>query len=410
MFSIVLSYCSTIILSQSSVILVIIISLFVYYVTKNNDYFEKRGVVYIKPNFFLGSLAPAILKKKTFMEVYTDIIKKYPNHGFIGIFDFLKPLYILKDPDLIKQVCVKDGDNFLDHRFTIDAEVEPIVGRNLFAIKGQKWREMRHILTPAFTSSKMKFMFELIRECTERTILHINSHLTEKNEFNFETVDFFSRFANDIIATTAFGLETNSMENRENEFYKHGRIISCLATVIFTIKFIIANTLPWIIKTFRINILDKYSVEYFRNIMVKTMHEREKSDIKRPDLIHLLLQAKHKGKILEEHETEEVFEKCAKSIDWTENDFLAQCLLFYMAGFETSSTTMTFMAYELAINPDIQQRLFQVISELWNNCQNSPNYEEINKLKYLDMVLSETLRKWTPVTGVDRVCNSTYER
>lgn len=80
--------------------------IFYYFVTKNNDYFEKRGVVFVEPTFFLGSLAPAILKKKSFMDVYTDILKKYPEQGFVGIFDFLMPLYILKDPELIKQVRV----------------------------------------------------------------------------------------------------------------------------------------------------------------------------------------------------------------------------------------------------------------------------------------------------------------
>lgn len=425
MFAAILFLINSILFSYSTVFFVIICSIFYYFVTKDNDYFEKRGVVYIKPTFFLGSLAPAILKKKTYMDTYTDILKRYPKEGFVGIFDFLKPLYILKDPEVIKQVCVKDGDNFLDHRFTVDPEVEPIVGRNLFAIKGQRWRDMRHILSPAFTSAKMRFMFQLIRECTERTIAHVDKERKGKS-FHFEAMDFLSRFANDIIATTAFGLEVNSVKNHENEFYKHGRIIACLATVLFTIKFIISNTLPWVMRTFRITILDKNSVNYFRNIILNTLHDREQNKGTRPDLIHLLLEAKHKGRIMDEQETEEAFENCVKSIEWTENDFVAQCLLFFMAGFETSSTTMTFMSYELASNKDMQDRLYEEIKDAWKGM--TPTYEDINKLKYLDMVLSgnvmcfyekslkfsvsiiiiETLRKWTPVTGVDRVCNSSY--
>lgn len=248
---------------------------------------------------------------------------------------------------------------------------------------------MRHILTPAFTLAKMRFMFQLIRECTERTVSYVDSHQESEKGFHFEALDFLSRFANDIIATTAFGLEVNSLKNPENEFYKHGRIISCLATVLFTLKFIMSNTLPWVMKALRITILDKNSVNYFRKIILDTLHDREQNKVVRPDLVHLLLEAKHKGRILDEHETEEVFERSCKSIDWTENDFVAQCLLFFMAGFETSSITMTFMSYELAVNKDIQDILYQEISDTWKSLgKNHPTYEDINKLKYLDMVLS----------------------
>lgn len=289
----------------------------------------------------------------------------------------------------ITQVCIKDGETFLDHRFTVDPEVEPIVGRNLFAIKGARWKKMRKVLSPAFTLAKMRFMFQLIRECTERTLTHVESHLDKQQGYNFEALDFLSRFANDIIATTAFGLEVNSLKQPDNDFYKHGRIISCLGTVLFTLKFIVSNTLPWVMRTFRIKILEKDSVDYFRKIILETMHSRENSEVLRPDLLHLLLEAKVKGRILEEHETEEAFESCADAIDWTENDFVAQCLLFFMAGFETSSTTMTFMSHELATNKDVQDRLHEEIRSAWKLLGDTqPTYEDINKLKYLDMVLA----------------------
>lgn len=61
---------------------------------------------------------------------------------------------------------------------------------------------------------------------------------------------------------------------------------------------------------------------------------------------------------------------------------------------------MSFMAYELVANPDVQYRLHREISGM--NCHlngRQINYEQIQHLRYLDQTISETLRKW-PVAGV----------
>lgn len=36
------------------------------------------------------------------------------------------------------------------------------------------------------------------------------------------------------------------------------------------------------------------------------------------------------------------------------------------------------------------------------------SYEKLNKMKYLDMVVSEGFRKWPPITGTDRICNKDF--
>lgn len=64
---------------------------------------------------------------------------------------------------------------------------------------------------------------------------------------------------------------------------------------------------------------------------------------------------------------------------------------------------MSFMAYELIANPDIQQKLHEEISEMHNQLDGQKiTYEQIQTLKYLDQTISETLRKW-PVAGVSSI-------
>lgn len=69
---------------------------------------------------------------------------------------------------------------------------------------------------------------------------------------------------------------------------------------------------------------------------------------------------------------------------------------------------MTFLLLELAINPDIQERLRQEIEEHYQSNDGKLDYEKVNEMKYLDMVVSEALRKWPPAQGLDRLCVKDY--
>jgi len=62
--------------------------------------------------------------------------------------------------------------------------------------------------------------------------------------------------------------------------------------------------------------------------------------------------------------------------------------MFFGAGFETSATTMSFCLYELALNPDIQDRLRNEIDTVLKKHGGSVTYEGIQEMKYLDKVIS----------------------
>lgn len=75
------------------------------------------------------------------------------------MFDMRTPILLLNEPEIIKRLTVKEFDHFTDHRHFVDDDLDKLFGNSLFFMKGQKWRDMRSTLSPAFTGSKMRHMF-----------------------------------------------------------------------------------------------------------------------------------------------------------------------------------------------------------------------------------------------------------
>lgn len=71
----------------------------------------------------------------------------------------------------------------------------------------------------------------------------------------------------------------------------------------------------------------------------------------------------------------------------TEAQVVAQSVLFLIAGFETSSTLLTFTCYELAINQTIQDNLREEICSVLKRFNGKCTYEAMQEMPLLDMVL-----------------------
>lgn len=73
--------------------------------------------------------------------------------------------------------------------------------------------------------------------------------------------------------------------------------------------------------------------------------------------------------------------------------------------FDTVSTTMAFIAYELVANPDVQEKLIKEVDETFQKLEGKDlTYEELQKMKYMDQVISEVLRMWPAAPVTDRLC------
>lgn len=335
------------------------------------------------------------------------------------------PQYVLRDPAVIKQVLVKQFDSFMNHRTVISPDIDPLAARNLFFVRDTAWREMRTTLSPSFTGSKMRAMLTLVTKCSGQFVDQLLIESTnEETDDVYEMKDTFSRYAADTIASCAFGLEVNSLADKNNDFFATGASLT-EATLLFMLKFVGFSTMPRLMAFFRVRLSKLKDELYFREIVRQTIEYRQRSKVVRNDMIDLLLQArdgiqqedgKSEGKMAGNSDERNqlsvinpinaVFFFCRA--DLSDTDFVAQCMIFFIAGFDTASALMCFMSHELAINPAIQNRLCDEIDTIHQSLDGKPiTYEHLQNMPYMDMVVSESLRKWPPVGIYDRIGNTT---
>ncbi|KAK4874001.1 hypothetical protein RN001_013361 [Aquatica leii] len=394
-----------------------VLSVLLYYKTiKPLSYWKKRGVVYKKSYPIVGTFGPVLFQRRAFFYYVIDLYREFSSERYFGVYQFGKSALYIRDLDLIKKIAIKDFDHFTDHNSFTPAEFDPLIKRSLINLQGQRWRDMRATLSPSFTSSKMKIMFQLLSECAEDFTDYFKSQA--KNIHELEIKDVFTRFTNDAIATTAFGLKCNSVQNNNDEFYLMAKKVTSVTGLSFVI-FIVYFLFPNLSRFLKLRMTPVSVSNFFRRIIKETIRQRENEGLVRPDMIHLLMEAR-KGNVTKEEaqlpdtgfataeESSLINLHKQRHFELSEEDIAAQALLFIFGGFDTTAALLSFTAYELAVNTNIQERLQKEIDDTLSDCNMKLTYEALNKMKYMDMVISETLRKWPPGFQNDRMCVKDY--
>ncbi|KAG4078872.1 hypothetical protein HA402_007422 [Bradysia odoriphaga] len=393
---------------------------FYRWATENDDFFEKNGVPYLKPNFVFGNTWMFFFNKIPLTEFVEYLYNAHPTAKLSGFFNFMTPIYLIRDPEILKHISIKEFDSFEDHKFIIDSEVDSLFGQTLFLMKGEKWRDMRTTLSPAFTGSKMRLMFELLRECVGDTMQYFQDVNSERKAFSVEMVDVFGRSGIDVISSCAFGLKINSFVDKNNEFYRIGKKVSNLTTFKAYVKFLAQRVVPGVMKFFRIEYLDTDVKRFFSEMVLKNIQTRRKEKIFRPDMIDLLMKAKS-GELSHQEEKETLIDGFATAVEsnvnkskvsrnWTDDELVSQTFVFFLAGYDTVTQVMTAFLYQMVLNPDIQQKLTEEIHETEKSLNGKDiTYEILQKMRYMDMVTSEVLRIGGPAVFIDRLCTKNVD-
>lgn len=375
---------------------ILALSLAVFWIRKRYSYWSDRGVKYIKPMFPFGNIQGIGRKEQlalAFQRLYLQLKGSGP---FGGVYFFVNPVAMALDLEFVKNVLVKDFQYFHDRSIYYNEKDDPL-SAHLVTIEGTKWRNLRTKLTPTFSSGKMKMMFPTIMGVADQLQQLLSKEAASGGEV--EMKEILARFTTDVIGTCAFGLECNSLHDPEAAFRRMGRkVMDPPPGRLFVV--ILAQQFRKIARALHVRTFDTDVSQFFMNAVRETVEYREKNHVERNDFMNLLIKMKN-AKPLEDGTT-------VDSEGLTLEEIAAQAFVFFLAGFETSSTAMTYCLYELARNPDLQQKARDDVLKTIKK-YGSLTYEAANDMHYIENCINESLRKYPPIGQLTRTVSKDYK-
>ncbi|EDW74198.1 uncharacterized protein Dwil_GK21516 [Drosophila willistoni] len=372
-----------------------VVSLAVWWVHQQFNYWQRRGIPHDPPKIPAGNMVE-LMKTRHIADIFQRTYFKYKNKvdgPFVGFYFYFKRVALTVDINFVKTVLMKDFDKFHDRGIFHNERDDPLTC-NLVGVEGQKWKSLRHKLTPTFTSGKMKHMFPTLLKVGDEMVQVFNSKITSDTQ-PLEITNLVARFTADVIGSCAFGLECNSLHNPEAEFVKmgnaainerrHGRALD-----------LFLFGAPKLAAKLRMKQLVQKVEDFYMNIIRDTVNYRVKNNVKRNDFMDMLIELKKK------------YDEGNKEEGLSFNELAAQAFVFFLAGYETSSTTMGFALHELALNQDIQNRLRNEIDEVLAKNNGEFSYDSMREMKYLEKIIDETLRKHPVVGHLIRLATQRY--
>ncbi|XP_059047406.1 cytochrome P450 6k1-like [Achroia grisella] len=356
-----------------------------------SQYWSKRGVPHLPPHPVLGSLT--FLQRQNPALWLQEIYERF-NSPYVGLWLVWRPALLINCPEIARRVLVKDADNFRN-RFLSSGNSDPIGQLNLFTVKDPVWTYLRKRLTPVFTSSKLKHLNGLVTEKGSQLIQRIHNEINKHEPINLRAM--YSDYTTDIIGTSAFGVTSDAtldgkshLRDITKEFMKFSIYRGLAWSSIFFF--------PKIVDVFRFSFFPKSATDYLKKVY-RAMVEQRKGDLGREtkDLLDALLKIQEDSK----KNNEEI----------SEDMLISQAAIFLQGGFDTSASALTFMTYEVAHQPHIQDKLYKEILEATEKYSK----EELNSLilfnglPYMNCVIDETLRKYPPMGWLDRVAVNNYK-
>lgn len=371
--------------------------------------FKRLGIPTPKFRYFFGHL-PEILSKtqSNALREWTKLFGKT-----YGMYEGHLPVLVTSDPEIIQEVFVKQFHSFMARKIYPFQFSDHSCNMDLFLSSNKRWKRMRNIINPTFSPLKIKELIPIMKHCTERFL----SILETKTDEEIIISEYLNRYTMDIIWNSAVGVDIDCQHNINNDFVNKSLLV---------FKDLEDLKLEFILTTyfseFRPQILSiiDFSTYIFKNLnnrfvdplfwLTQHIHQalesRQKNKVYKRDFTQLLIEAQDDSFEIENKDSNRINIKdlrIQKKMSFDEIKF--NLVGFLLAGFETTSTALTYCFYVLSTLKSEMLKLQKEIDSFYLNSNDEPSFDNINKLEYLDMFIKEVLRMY-PISSntVNRRC------
>jgi len=387
-------------------LLLLVVLLVHHYVRKDRLFLSKR--IPCETSFpLVGSLLAAL--REGVLRHDMSAIRKYGSvHGsFLGII----PNLVIAKPEFIKEILVTQFENFQQRIHVL--YISDWWDNSVVMSSGHHWRYMRSVITPAFNSTKVRDMFRQMSYCLREMDSFLHEKFVHLRSIEMDMRPFFSAMTLDVLCNTSFGHNTSTLRNSDSDFTRHAKILSTL-----NIESNALNGLPMVIpgmkhvfKWLDLDYVNKNSLQFIKDKLTTMINDRKTINATEytNDTLQNLIDANNNTCDLREYmELPGAKEYCVrKKMGLNDDELVANAIVVLMAGYDTTATTLTWMAYLLATNPHVQEKLVQAIDGIPDD--EHDDFDAIMRLEYLDWFLSETLRLFPAAnrTGRDATVDTT---
>lgn len=353
--------------------------------------FQRYGIPGPVPDFLFGNWNQLREDRIKVMEKW---IKEYGK--LFGFYEGEIPKVVISDLNMIKECFVKDAHVFHD-RMPLIIEVEPIKS-SLLALRGEEWKRVRSVLNPAFSGAKMKLMLQVMNDCGNTLIDVISKRLTSGEDI-IDVTKTSQALSMDVITKCALAWQVDCQRNVDDPTLQLLQKVFLEVderTLASAVAFpVLRKVCAWLFPLFKYGRVLRQVADNVLEVIRVRSAEKQGKQASSVDIIQLLLDSRT-----------EAAQKGSGKVEITDRHLIANCFVFLAGGFETTATTLAFLLYELARHPDEQDRLYKEIkSQLADHSVNIP-YDDVQKLKRMDMVVSECLRLYPPIVlFTARVCS-----